>query len=86
MAMNSMMVHTMAESTARMLWGPSPLPSGARMMGTVVREGGESGALIRMPTRTFMQGNAGAIRSLDQRAVMEALVDEARGHKERGEG
>ena len=48
----------------KMHWGALPLPLGAELIGTVTRETGETGALIKMPTGVMVQGNAGAIRSL----------------------
>lgn len=57
----------------------SPLPQGARALGTVNRGNGEEGALLLMPTGLYVQGNAGAIRSLPQRDVRAALELPARG-------
>jgi hypothetical protein len=45
-------------------WGVMPLPQGAEALGTVTRDTGETGALIRMPTGICSQGNAGVLRSL----------------------
>jgi hypothetical protein len=50
------------------------LQPGAEPLGTVTRAPGDVGALVRFPaTGVYAQANAGAIRSLDQRAVAEAL-------------
>lgn len=55
-------------------WGVMPLPAGAEGLGTVTRETGETGALIRLASGNYVQGNAGGIRTLDQRAVEKALA------------
>ena len=48
----------------KMYWGAMPLPQGAELLGTVTRDTGEAGALIKMARGNTVQGNAGAIRSL----------------------
>ena len=50
--------------TGKLYWGNMPLPQGAEILGTVTRETGETGALIKLPTGIYVQGNAGALRSL----------------------
>ncbi len=55
-------------------WGVMPLPAGAAALGTVTRETGETGALIRLASGNYVQGNAGSIRTLDQRAAEQALA------------
>jgi len=63
----------------RFLWGAGPLPDGADMLGTVERQPGDIGAFIRLRTGWYVQGNAGSIRSLDQRqvqVVMEGVAHE----------
>ena len=55
-------------------WGPGPLPAGATAHGTVTRGEADTGALIRMPNGIYVQGNAGAIRSLPQREVAVSLA------------
>ena len=55
-------------------WGPGPLPAGAEFLGTVTRDEIDTGALIRMATGIFVQGNAGAIRSLPQSEVAASLA------------
>ena len=50
--------------TGKLYWGAMPLPQGAELVGTVTRETGETGALIKMARGNMVQGNAGAIRSL----------------------
>ncbi|HNT33142.1 MAG TPA: hypothetical protein PKN49_12105 [Candidatus Aminicenantes bacterium] len=62
----------------RLYW-PGPLPQGAAAIGTVNRGNGEEGALILMPTGVYVQGNAGALRSLPQREIRAALDLPARG-------
>ena len=55
-------------------WGPGPMPEGATPHGTVTRDEHDVGALIRMPNGTYVQGNAGAIRSLPQSEVAASLA------------
>jgi len=72
------------KQTGLFLWGARPLPDGADLVGTVERDG-ETGALIRLRTGWYVQGNAGSIRSLDQRQVwevMEEIKHERQGTKE----
>lgn len=57
----------------KLYWGMSPLPTGAEALGTVQRETLEIGALIRLSTGIYVQGNAGAIRTLDQRDAKVAI-------------
>lgn len=54
-------------------WGYAPLPAGAEALGTVTRPTRETGALIRLSTGVYVQGNAGAIRNLPQREIKEAV-------------
>ena len=50
------------------------LPAGATAMGTVTRDIGDTGALVRIEaTGLYAQVNAGALRSLDGRKVAAAL-------------
>lgn len=55
-------------------WGPMPLPAGAEALGTVTRDTGETGALIRLKIGNYVQGNAGGYRTLNGREVEEALA------------
>jgi hypothetical protein len=55
-------------------WGIMPLPAGAEALGTVKRETGETGALIRLAIGNYVQGNAGIFRTLNGREVDEALT------------
>lgn len=55
-------------------WGAMPLPPGAEALGTVTRNETDVGALIRMATGIYVQGNAGMIRSLPQRDVKAGLA------------
>lgn len=64
---------TVKEGNWRLYWGPGPLPAGAIALGTVTRDGADTGALIQMRTGAYVQGNAGAIRSLPQIEVAEAI-------------
>ncbi len=55
-------------------WGNRPLPVGATAHGVVQRGDADTGALIRTAAGLYVQGNAGAIRTLDQRKVLAALA------------
>jgi len=55
----------------KMYWGAMPLPAGAEALGIVTRETG-TGALIRLASGVYVQGNAGSIRSLPQDDVERA--------------
>lgn len=55
-------------------WGLMPLPAGAEALGTVKRETEETGALIRLAIGNYVQGNAGAVRTLNGREVEEAIA------------
>ena len=60
---------------ARYYWGQTPLPDGAEIIGFVEREDGDAGALIRLGSGVYVQGNAPrGFRTLDQRAVAEAIA------------
>jgi hypothetical protein len=61
----------------QLYWGSMPLPRGAEALGVVeVSEGDEkrAGALIRLKSGVYVQGNAGGTRSLDQ-AKVKALLN-----------
>jgi hypothetical protein len=58
----------------RIYWGPAPLPVGAEALGTVTRGNGEDGALLRLPTGAYAQGNAGVLCALDKRKVQAAIA------------
>ncbi|MDO3380434.1 hypothetical protein [Geoalkalibacter halelectricus] len=61
----------------KLYWGAMPLPRGAEALGTVSTDDG-AGALLRLANGYYVQGNAGAIKVLDQGAVDRALeVSEA---------
>lgn len=57
----------------KMYWGVMPLPEGAEAIGLVRRDTG-TGALIRLASGNYVQGNAGSIRTLPQREVEDALA------------
>ena len=60
---------------ARYYWGQTPLPDGAEIIGFVERDDGDAGALIRLASGVYVQGNAPRIlRNLDQRAVAGAIA------------
>ena len=56
----------------KVYWGAGPLPKGAVALGTVTRDGTDTGALLLMRTGLYYQGNAGAVRGLPQRKIREA--------------
>lgn len=55
------------------LYWTSPLINGATALGTVTRDGYDTGALIRTAVDVYVQGNAGAYRSLPQSDIIVAL-------------
>lgn len=57
----------------QLYWGAMPLPANAEALGVVTRTTGESGALIRLDTGVYVQGNAGAIRNLPQSETQSAV-------------
>ena len=59
---------------ARMFWGASPLPRRSHFEGIITRPDGRVGALIQLhDSRLYVQGNAGCLASLDQRAINDML-------------
>lgn len=57
------------------IYWSGPLPGGAEFCGVVTRgDTGDTGALIRLATGIYMQGNEGAIRSLPQAEVAASLA------------
>lgn len=58
----------------RLYWPSRVFPWGSVIAGTIDRGNGCVGALFKMPTGTYMQGNAGTLRNLPQRAVRDAYV------------
>lgn len=63
------------------------IPHGARALGTVARDGYDTGALVLIEaTGLYVQVNAGAVRSLDQRKVVDALATERTGQGGPGRG
>ena len=44
--------------------GPAPLPQGAKLIGTVTRDGYDTGALVELVNGRQVQYNAGVIRNL----------------------
>lgn len=63
----------------RIYWGVAPLPAGAQAIGTVTRGIGDTGALILLGSGRYSQGNAGALRALDQSKVVAAIDSAAPG-------
>lgn len=47
----------------RLYWGPGPLPTGARISGTVSRPSG-TGALVELQRGILVMGSAGTLRSI----------------------
>ncbi len=70
---------TISTTASPHLYWSGPLPAGAEFCGTVTRDDYDTGALIRMRTGTYAQGNAGAIRTLPQRQVAASLAAAALG-------
>lgn len=58
----------------KIYWGVMPLPAGAELIGTVTHDH-QTGALIRLSTGIYVQGNAGGIRALDQHAITAAAEE-----------
>lgn len=58
----------------QLYWGYTALPAGAEALGIVQRDTLETGALIRLGSGNYVQGNAGSIRTLDQREAKEAIA------------
>ena len=56
----------------RIWWGNAPLPAGAQALGTIARDS-DTGALILLAAGNYSQGNAGALRALDQRKATAAI-------------
>ena len=56
----------------KLYWGVMPLPEGSEVVGIVTRDTG-TGALIRLASGKYVQGNAGSIRNLPQREAEELL-------------
>lgn len=76
-----MKIKVRTKAAPHLYWGPGPLPAGAEFCGTVTRDETDTGALIRMATGIFVQGNAGAIRSLPQSEVSASLAASALGSR-----
>lgn len=61
----------------QLYWGIAPLPAGAVAIGTVEITKGRGhyrrGALIRLQSGIYVQGNGGSIRTLPQAAIADAL-------------
>lgn len=58
----------------RLYWNETaPMPWGSRICGTVDRGDGSVGVLFKMSTGTYMQGNAGCLRSLPQSMTIKAI-------------
>ncbi len=56
----------------KLYWGVMPLPDGAEALGIVKRDSG-TGVLIKLANGNYVQGNASGFRTLDQKAVKDAL-------------
>jgi len=56
------------------LYWPGPIPVGTTVLGTVTRADGATGALLRLSSGIYCQGNAGVLRSLPQRDVEASLA------------
>jgi len=60
----------------KMYWGADPFPAGSEFVGLVFRDEYDQGALVRLSSGEYVQGNAGSFRMLDQRQVAKALLAE----------
>lgn len=70
--MNNITINTTGKW--QLYWGPSPLPQNSKALGTVTRDGYDTGALILIETTgLYVQGNAAMIRSLPQRDIITCL-------------
>lgn len=58
----------------KLYWGDMPIPAGSEALGTVTRDGYDTGALIRLASGQYVQGNAGSMRPLDPSAVDSAIA------------
>lgn len=58
----------------KLYWGGMPLPEGAEALGLVRRDIGDTGALLKLASGYYVQGNAGSIRALPQSEIVAALV------------
>jgi len=58
----------------KLYWGAMPLPEGSEALGLVKRGIGDTGALIRLTSGNYAQGNAGSIRTLNKHDVEQALT------------
>ena len=68
-----MIVHLNARMTGWRLWD-APRPNGIAMMGTVVRQGGDAGALLFSRQHGYMIGKKGEATPLEDSAVRDALI------------
>lgn len=66
------MLNVNKDGNWQLYWGNGPLPNGAVAAGVVKRSSG-TGALIRLASGEYVQGNAGGIRTLPQQEVIKAL-------------
>lgn len=57
----------------KMYWGIKPLPVGAKLLGLIELKPNRKGALIRLQNGIFVEGSAGAIRTLEQDKVAHVL-------------
>lgn len=56
-------------------WGPQPIPSGAQLIGVLrADQPYRQGALIKLASGMYVQGNAGCVRTLPQSEVRLALL------------
>lgn len=53
------------------------VPEGSEALGTVTRDGFDTGALVKLRSGHYVQVNAGASRNLDPRALAQALQQAA---------
>jgi hypothetical protein len=68
-----MTIHVDKQGHWKLYWGNGPVPVDAEILGVVTRDETDRGALIRMRTGIYVQGNAGSIRTLPQRETKIAI-------------
>jgi hypothetical protein len=64
---------TARQQARNLYWGAMPLPVGAQCLG-LRRDLGDMGAVLLLASGAYVQGNAGAIRVLDEYEVPRALL------------
>lgn len=66
---------TLDPKAGEMYWGIKPLPVGSELLGLIEIKPFRKGALIRLQNGVYVEGTAGAIRTLEQDKVARILRD-----------